>query len=115
MTYSLDEGLEDARIALETLLIIEKRFPTAELITLPDGRRVWGAATIEPSGFDICIEKRTDTAPRAFLCPYEMLGRVPVFILPLGWQRAFEFFDELEAKAPAVYAELLSVLARHDA
>lgn len=103
MSYSIDEGVEEARKRLADLEVIAERFPDATMTGLPDGRQVWCSSSIEPTDFLLVRAKDS-----VVLCPYELVGGTAVFIAPPGWEDASVFFRSIARQDTVLHKQLLA-------
>lgn len=109
MSYSIQEGVEDAKTRLAALTAIAEKYPNARLETLDDGRKVWMADNVEPTDFEVVTSERTG----GVIVKYATLGETRVY-LPYGTHLHLGYFfgTTLKKEHPDVYKQLLEALQR---
>lgn len=74
----------------EAVVRLREKYPDAELLVLPDGRRAWSSATIEPTGFMFIVVKST-----VLMIPYEDVSGVHIVAPSGAWRTPHDVFDSL--------------------
>jgi hypothetical protein len=107
MSYSIQEGAEDARKRQEALEAIAEKYPDAWLDTLDDGRKVWMSNKVEPTDFEIVPSERTG----GHIVKYTAVQEMRVYMAHGTHTHLGYFFGTLLKKEhPDVYKQLLEAL-----
>ena len=103
MSYSIREGIEDAKRRLEAEVAIGEMFPDAYVSDLPDGSRVWVSEAVVPDQFRVVVGEK-----RAYFCPYVMVKTLAVFTTHWGWQDAGVTLMDLPKTDPDLNKAILA-------
>lgn len=68
MSYSIREGVDDARKRLSTFQAIAKKYPDATMQDLPSGDQVWMSASASKDVTGLMAV--ADKSGQVFLCPF---------------------------------------------
>lgn len=81
MSYTISEGIEDAKRRLAAEQAIAKRYPDATMDGLPDGRRVWMADAVseEAIGVDFVTGKVDVGDGKVYLWPFVEVEEMRVY------------------------------------
>jgi hypothetical protein len=82
VSYSIDEGLEDAEKRLVALREVLKRYPDAHLSALPGGEEVWVSDDVVPDRIRVSVD---GPSRRVYFCPFEDVSGIDVFKDHWGW------------------------------
>jgi hypothetical protein len=107
MSYSIQEGAEDAKKRQEALEAVATKYPDAYLDTLDDKRKVWMSPTVQPTDFEIISSEQTG----GVIARFATVESVRVY-LPHGTHLHLGYFfgTTLKKEHPDVYKQLLEAL-----
>ena len=101
MSYSIDEGLEDAQKRARALKKVKELYPDAHISTLPDGEEAWFSEGVEPKDFCFVQDKA---------CLYVEIDGVRVFTRRTNAFSVDAFVDLLSRKHRPLYKALVDEL-----
>jgi hypothetical protein len=107
MSYSIHEGLEDARKRLVGLEAIAKKYPDVSLRDLPNGENVWMSSNVVADHVRVVV---VGSIKRAYLCPYETVEGVAVF--SPDWADIALLLNDLQKNSPDVIKTILATIAK---
>lgn|SRR5574338_661279 len=109
MTYSIREGVDDAKARLTALEAVLAKHPYAYLDTLADGRRAWVAESVVPTDFELVPDERSG----GHLVPYEVVEGMRVYAQYGHHVHMSTFLSQtLKKEHPETYAALVSAVLK---
>lgn len=120
MSYSIQDALRDAEEGQRFYLAICERYPDAHIETLPDGRKAWVSARIEPTDAHLIatrgfIDPKThaiDSDGVVWLCGSTEVEGKHVFTDRDRWVHGINFQHDMRQKRPELHAALLKIVQK---
>lgn len=118
MSYTIDDALRDAEEGHRFYMAMVERYPDAHIETLPDGRKVWVSARVEPTDA-MMVPTRGYIDPKThaivnddvvWLCGFTEIEGKDVFTTRERWVHGINFQHDMRQKRPELHAVLLKIV-----
>lgn len=106
MSYGIDEAVDDAEKHWHALRLVREKYPDAAMTQLPDKTKVFASEKVVPSAFDAIA----DADGRIFLCPYDVVDGLWVYVDHWRWVRMASFVQAAE-KSKGVHKAIMALLS----